>query len=194
MGPTGVNSAPLVAQNASALGGTSSGTIVLLGATLRIQGDIALAAEPLQLQGTLQNASGTNSFSGGITLLATAQVTMSAGELTLSGSITGAHGLDVYGPPGTSYRCILAGNNTFSGPLMFTATVRPLGSLAFGSGPGSCVGPLRVLDLAGGGLQFSNALSFGTQTCALHNILGNNQWDGTVHLPGGSPPHPFLTV
>jgi len=194
MGPTGVNSGTLVVQNASALGSTGSGTIVALGATLRIQGDIALAAEPLQLQGTLQNASGTNSFPGTIALLSTAQVTMTSGELTLSGAISGSHGLDVVSAPGTSYRCVLAGNNTFSGPLVFTGTIRALGSAALGSGPVSCSGPLGVLEIDGGGLQFANPLTFGSQTCALHNILGNNQWDGTIQLPGGSPPNPFVTV
>ncbi len=75
--------------------GTGAGTVAD-GAALRLEGNISVGA-PLSLAGTgpasggaLQNHSGTNSYSGDITLTDDASIVSHAGTLTISGDIGGS--------------------------------------------------------------------------------------------------------
>jgi fibronectin-binding autotransporter adhesin len=93
-GLTSVSSGILNIRNASALGTTAGGTIVNIGAALQIQNGIAIGAEQLTLNGSgisndgaLRNVSGTNSWSGGVTLGSASTIASDAGTLTLSGTI-----------------------------------------------------------------------------------------------------------
>ncbi|MFN5332621.1 MAG: beta strand repeat-containing protein, partial [Bacteroidota bacterium] len=91
-GATAVNAGVLNIQNGSALG-TSSQTTIADGATLQMQGDIAVGSLPLRLNGAgvsslgaLRNISGNNSWSGTITALSASRIHSDAGVLTLSGA------------------------------------------------------------------------------------------------------------
>ncbi len=92
-GGTAINAGVLSIVHNNALG-TGAGTVAD-GAALRLAGNISVSA-PLSLAGTgpasggaLQNHSGTNSYSGDITLTDNASIVTHAGTLTLSGNIGG---------------------------------------------------------------------------------------------------------
>ena len=113
-GTTTVSAGNVTISNASALGGTGSGTTVANGAALQIQGDIAVGAEALNLTGSgfsnagaLRNLSGTNSYAGAITLSGATTIGSDAGTLTLSGGISGTQNLTLGG----------AGNMTLGGSI-----------------------------------------------------------------------------
>jgi fibronectin-binding autotransporter adhesin len=70
-GETTISAGMLNITNSSALGSTAGGTTVASGATLQLQGSIAVGNEPLSLAGSgfggagaLKNVSGNNSFAG----------------------------------------------------------------------------------------------------------------------------------
>ncbi|MFN5331397.1 MAG: beta strand repeat-containing protein, partial [Bacteroidota bacterium] len=91
-GATAVNAGVLNIQNGSALG-TSSQTTIADGASLQLQGGIAVGSLVLRLNGAgvsslgaLRNISGNNSWSGTITALSASRIHSDAGVLTLSGA------------------------------------------------------------------------------------------------------------
>jgi fibronectin-binding autotransporter adhesin len=118
-GATTITAGVLNLQNATALGTSAAGTSVTSGAALELQGDIAVGAEALALNGTgvssggaLRNLSGTNSYAGALTLGSASRINSDAGALTLSGNISGAaQNLTIGG----------AGNTTVSGAIGTTA-------------------------------------------------------------------------
>ena len=125
-GTTTVTAGILNIQNAAALGGTGSGTTVSSGAALQIQGSIAVGAEALTLNGTgisstgaLRNISGTNSWSGAVTLGSASEITSDAGTLTLSGAFANGGFLATFGG---------AGNSTVSGVLSGTGGLTKTGA------------------------------------------------------------------
>ncbi|MEP9378735.1 autotransporter-associated beta strand repeat-containing protein [Aquabacter sp. CN5-332] len=96
-GATTVSGGILDISNGSALGTTDAGTSVSSGATLALEGDITVGAETLALSGlgvsnlgALRNISGNNTYGGAITLGSTTRINSDAGELTLTGGVTGA--------------------------------------------------------------------------------------------------------
>ena len=70
VGPTIVNAGILKIQNASALGTTAAGTTVNAGGTLELAGNISAAAEALNLYGVLSSQTGSNTYTGVVTLRA----------------------------------------------------------------------------------------------------------------------------
>ena len=107
-GPTTVNAGYLIVANASALGTIATATTVNSGGSLRVQGGILLAAEPLTISGSgsasdgaLANFSGTNSMSGAISMAADARINSIAGSLTISGAVNGATRTLTLGGAGT---------------------------------------------------------------------------------------------
>jgi fibronectin-binding autotransporter adhesin len=114
-GTTTVSTGVLNIQNGSALGTTAAGTSVENGATLQLQGGIAVGNEALTIgeagvggNGALRNVSGNNSWAGPITMRIDTQsrIQSDSGSLLLSGGITstgntlvlsGASGGDVSG-------------------------------------------------------------------------------------------------
>ncbi|NCA00258.1 MAG: hypothetical protein EBS88_12645, partial [Betaproteobacteria bacterium] len=91
-GATAVTAGVVNLQNGSALG-TSSQTTVDNGATIQMQGGIAVGSLALRLNGAgvsslgaLRNISGNNSWSGTITALSDSRIHSDAGVLTLSGA------------------------------------------------------------------------------------------------------------
>jgi len=93
-GLTTISSGALNIQNGSALGGTSAGATVASGAALQLQGGISIAGKTLSLNGTgiassgaIRNISGSNSWSGTITLAADSIFGCDAGTLDLEANI-----------------------------------------------------------------------------------------------------------
>jgi autotransporter-associated beta strand protein len=128
------------------------------GATLQIQGGIAVGAEALNLTGSglsnagaLRSLSGTNSYLGAIILSGATTIASDAGTLTLGGGISGAQNLTLAG----------AGNTTISGGIA-TST----GSLTK-NGTGT-----TTLSAA---TTYSGAtiINSGTLVAAASNALGN---------------------
>ena len=102
-GTTTVSAGVLRLQNSTALGGTAGGTTVSNGAEIQLQGSIAFAPESLTLNGSgatgmgvLRNLSGTNTWTGNITLGSTSLIQSLVGSsLTLSGTLgNGNNGAD----------------------------------------------------------------------------------------------------
>ena len=118
--PTLINQGTVNIQNATGLGSNTPAVIVASGATLQLQGGIAVGAKPFTLAGTLENLAGTNSWSGAVTLAAASTVSVDVGTLTLSGVISGAGDLSKTGG-GT---LVLSGAaNTFTGQLSINAGI-----------------------------------------------------------------------
>ena len=125
-GATTVSAGVLNIQNATALGTIANGTSVASGASLQIQGNLAIGAEALTLNGTgyninegaLRNISGTSTFAGLVTLGSATRINSDAGSLTLSnvGTITGA-GFDLTVGGGAGNITINSGIGTTTGNL-----------------------------------------------------------------------------
>lgn len=175
-GTTSVSAGILNIQNASGLGSTTAGTTVSSGATLQLQGTIAVGAEALTISGNgasgqngaLVNVSGTNSYAGLLTLGAATIISSDAGTLNLTnvGTITGAgFGLTLAGAGNGSLTSIigtitgsltksgtgtwtLSGANTYTGGTNING-----GTLALGSA--TALGPSGTISFGGGTLQFS---------------------------------------
>jgi autotransporter-associated beta strand protein len=152
-GLTSVNGGVLRISNSAALGAVTAGTVVADGATLQLEGGIAVGAEALTISGTgaagqtgaLVNRSGSNSFAGAITALSPLTISSEAGALTL-GALTGADfGLTLAGAGDLSFGgdvqlgtgaitknntglLALAGNNSFTGGLALNAGTVEAGS------------------------------------------------------------------
>jgi fibronectin-binding autotransporter adhesin len=151
-GTTEVSAGVLNIRNASALGATSSGTTVDSGASLQLQGGISVGAEPLTLNnagvssaGAIENVSGTNSWSGAITLASPSTIGSTSGTITVSGNIDNAtFGLTIGGAGNTTLSGVisnsggltksgsgtltLSGGNTFSGNTTISAGTLKLGA------------------------------------------------------------------
>ena len=117
-GATIVNGGILRIANASALGSTNAGTTINAGAELELSGGITVANELLTLNGgELCNLTGTDTYSGAITLTANSVVDSDAGTLKITSGISGAYGLNKAGA-GTVE---LSGANTYSGTTTVSA-------------------------------------------------------------------------
>jgi autotransporter-associated beta strand protein/T5SS/PEP-CTERM-associated repeat protein len=184
-GATTVSAGVLNIRNAAALGTTAGGTAVASGATLQLQGGIAVGNEALSLAGAgfsgagaLQNVSGNNSWSGPITLTADSTIGTSNGPdaLTLSGQITGGGGLTKIGA-GT---LTLSGSSSYSGATAVDAgTLQARATNAFSSSSAFTVATGATLDLnsfnqtigslAGAGQVTNSAPSFAALTAGGNN-------------------------
>ncbi|GGF61427.1 hypothetical protein GCM10007301_21480 [Azorhizobium oxalatiphilum] len=158
-GATTVSAGVLNIRKNTALGSTAAGTTVAFGAALELQGDIAVGAEALTLNGTgvslrgaLRNISGTNSWAGDITLDSTSRINSDAGTLTVSGAITGTNiGLTV----GGAGAVVLSGDiATGTGTLLKDGA----GRLTL-SGDNSYTGNTEIF---GGALNIQSATALGT--------------------------------
>jgi autotransporter-associated beta strand protein len=113
-GTTTVNEGILRIADDKALGSDVVGTVVNSGATLQLSGDISVVGESLSLNGAgalgqdgvLVNVSGSNSYSGDITLSTAATFVSQSGLMTLGAVSSFGDGLTVTGSGDTS----LAGN------------------------------------------------------------------------------------
>jgi autotransporter-associated beta strand protein len=94
---------------------TTSSKIVMIGGNLGFKGDISYAsAKPVSFgSGGIQNLSGTNSFAGPLTMMASGTLTATAGQLTLSGAIGGP--ADAILRKNGAGTIVLTGNNSYTG-------------------------------------------------------------------------------
>jgi len=106
-------------MSSNGLGTTAGGTTIKNGATLELQGGIAVPAEALTLgtdagTGTLANLGGANSYAGAVTLGGTtATIDNQAGSLALGGTIDmGLSNLTVSGAGDTTIQGAVSGTNT----------------------------------------------------------------------------------
>jgi len=93
-GLTTISAGVLHIRHATALGLTDLGTTVASGAALQIEGGITVGTELLTLNGSgiagdgaFRNMSGSNSFAGAITLNSASTIGSDSGTLTLSGNV-----------------------------------------------------------------------------------------------------------
>ncbi|MBW4657013.1 MAG: autotransporter-associated beta strand repeat-containing protein [Kaiparowitsia implicata GSE-PSE-MK54-09C] len=181
-GATTINAGALNIQNAAALGTVAGGTTVAAGAALELQGGIAVVAEALTLSGTgvaadgaLRSISGTNSFTGAITLASASRINSDAGTLTLSSGVTGAFGLTVGG----------AGNTTISGAIATGAggLTKDGAGLLLLSGANTFTGATQV---NGGKLLVNGSLASSTVTVGTGATLGGSgTMAGAVTITSG---------
>ncbi len=125
-GATIVGAGVLNIQNATALGTTAGGATVSAGAALQLQGNIAVGAEPLTLNGSgvandgaLRVINGNTSWLGPLTLGSASMISVDTGTLTLSGTMNNAGFLATYGG---------AGNTTASGAISGAGGLTKMGA------------------------------------------------------------------
>ena len=167
-GAVNIAEGTVTATNSGALGLVGGiGATVNAGATLQLQGGIAVPSVSLTLNGAgtsgngaLENIQGSNSFAGPITLGSDSQVNVdnAADTLTLSNTISGGCALTMSGA-GT---LLLSGNNSFTGGLTVAS-----GSLSVASlNNAGAAGPLgaRAVPVVLGGSTTATLLYTGSGT------------------------------
>lgn len=146
-GTTTISSGVVNLRHSSALGSTSGGTSVAAGAALQLQNNISVGSEALSLSGTgvandgaLRNISGTNTYGGAITVGAGGtQIHSDAGHLTLAGNITmGSQALTMGGAGDITLSGTLSGSGlltkTDAGTLNVTSNLGFGGNIALNQG------------------------------------------------------------
>jgi autotransporter-associated beta strand protein len=174
-GITTVSAGVLNIQNASALGTTSGGTSVTAGAALELQGSIAIAGEALTINstgvstgGALRSISGTNSWSGAITLGSASRINSDSGTLTLSGGITGTGlALTIGGAGNTTINT--SGVNTGASGALIKDGAGTLTINASGNYTGSTSINAGTLVMGNASALGTGTISFGGGTLGLFN-------------------------
>ncbi len=175
-GATTVSFGTLVAANNNALGTTGNGTTVASGATLGLQGGIALASgETLSVAGTgvgnagaIRNVSGDNSIGGPVTVTADTTIGSTAGTLTLSGALSESGGARNLATAGAG-NLVLTASSNLTGTVTIggtgTTTLANTGGQVFGSVSGLTINSGATLALGAANQINDNAnltLSGGT--------------------------------
>lgn len=193
-GPTTVSgSGVLLVQNASALGTTASGTTVVAGARLELEGNITVTGEAATLAGgssnffgALQSKTGVNKWTGNITIAANdtrigAQV---GSSLEVSGIIDSGinNHIVTFRPENGTAAVIVTGNNTYVGPTTLTGGLvnasslnRVVGGTAssnFGAPTTVANGTITFGAVTGSGLRYTGT---GETTDRVINLGGSTQ-------------------
>ena len=217
-GLTTVAGGALNIQNSAALGSSAAGAVVSTGAALELQGGLSVAAESLLLSGSgvsgggaLRNISGTNTYSGAVTLAANSRINSDAGRLVLnSGTIAGTgYALTVGGAGDTaisssintgaggitkdgSGRLTLTGSSSYTGLTRVNAGVLNVqNSFALGgTTAGTLVDASATLELQGGISVTGEALVINGSGVngggALRSVSGTNTFAGPITLGNDS--------
>lgn len=217
-GATTVSAGALNVQSNTALGTATTGTSVSLGAALEIQNNITVTAETLSLDGTgvsnggaLRNISGTNTWTGAVSLINNAaRINSDSGLLTLSGGITSTNIGVTFGGAGdtTVSSAIGLGSGTVTkdgtGTVTFTTANSYTGATAINAGVlnirnktslGTTASGTTVA--SGAALEVQNNIAVGTEALnlsgtgvsgngALRSVSGTNSWGGVVTLAAAS--------
>ena len=111
-GATTISNGVLQIGNAAALGTTGAGTTINAGGELELVSDGMVLTEALTLNGgSFCNGSGTNTYSGTLTLTASSFLDADSTKLTITSGISGAYGLTKDGPGIIEFK----GTNTYTG-------------------------------------------------------------------------------
>lgn len=220
-GPTTINGGVVSVKNQNALGSGTAGTAttVASGATLQISGGLTMPDELLSLSGSgaagsgaLLNASGTNSWTGAITLNAAASIGADSGQLTVdvgsgnavSGNstltLTGAGNITIADSvslgtgglvkEGTGL-AVLVGNNSYGNTTVSAGTLQIGNNGSTGSlGTGNVVnnGTLSFYR-TGTFTEAGNISGTGSvlkRTSGTLTLSGNNSYSGSTSVIGGT--------
>lgn len=191
-GATQINAGVVNIQSATALGTTAAGTTVASGAQLQIQGGITVTGENLTLSGSgpgstgaFQNVSGSNTWTGTVSLAADSAIQSASGTLTLSGLISGAsRNLTISGSGNTTLSNTTtlnslikdgAGTLTATGTQSYNAAHINAGTFVLGAA--NILADTMALDVSGSGVFSSTGFADTIST-----LTGN----GTVNLTSGA--------
>ncbi|HZJ17008.1 MAG TPA: autotransporter-associated beta strand repeat-containing protein, partial [Chthoniobacteraceae bacterium] len=189
-GSINANEGIVLLQNPAALGTAAGATIVGAGGELQLADTLAVAAEPLTLNGSgtigvgaLRLVSGNASWSGPITVASTSSIGVDSGVLVLGGAIDLGSALTFTGGGTEQIDGVLSGSgdllkngagtlyltaaNTFSGTTTINGgTLIPQSTAAFGA-TGAASGTVVT---AGGAILLNDAtgLNIGAETLALN--------------------------
>ncbi|HEV3310920.1 MAG TPA: putative Ig domain-containing protein [Chloroflexota bacterium] len=194
-GATAIKAGIAVVQNKSALGSTVGATTVSSGATLQVEGGLTIA-EKITLNGVgaagttgaLESVAGNNTWSGTMSLASASTIAIDAGQLTISGIISGVGSLTQVG----AGSLIVSALNTYTGGT----TVDPgtlggggkIGALLVDSGATLAPGSTTTQILKTGNVAFSAGSTF---TVTLNGTAAGTGYDqlsvtGTVNLAGAT--------
>ncbi|MDB6149871.1 MAG: hypothetical protein JWQ44_1319 [Chthoniobacter sp.] len=180
-GATSVGAGRLRITHGGALGATTAGTTVFGGATLEVADGITVG-EPLTLNGigveassgALANLSGSNTYSGGITLQTDSTISSRSGNLVLSGGVASGQNRNL--------TLIGAGNGSVSGSISLGSggvTKSGTGTWSFG-GTNTYGGPTTI---AGGTLLLDYTANNGSKLASSAPVFLNG---GDLNVQGNA--------
>ena len=185
-GNTTVSAGTLNMQHANAAGTTGAVT-VSSGASLELEGGIAVGTKQLNLTGggasnELVSVSGLNSWAGACSLqTATVDIVVSAGALTMSGIISGNIGTVDLVKSGAG-ELALTGDNEYLGDLVVNAGTCTLVHLdAFGAGDITLGGGTLKLGVAINADNWDPAITL-TGSSAIDSDVAGSEIDQTINL------------
>jgi autotransporter-associated beta strand protein len=194
-GATTIKAGIAVVQNNTALGSTIAATTVSSGATLQLQGGLTIA-ERITLNGVgaagatgaLESVAGANMWTGTISLASASAIATDAGQLTISGIISGVGSLTEVG--GGSL--ILSALNTYTGGTTVNGGTLggggKIGALLVNSGATIAPSSTTTKILKTGNVAFSAGSAF---TVTLNGPTAGTGYDqlsvtGSVNLAGAT--------
>ncbi len=154
-------------QNSSAAG---SGTLQLSSGTLNLGAGVFLANGLAVTGGTLGNDGGNSGISGNLGLAGDLGVNVAGPALTLSGTITGTAGLQIF-----NGNLVLTGSNTYSGDTQISGS----GARLTLSGATAAAGTGQI-GVFGGSLYVNDGAVVGNAVSVSNGTLANNSGSGTI--------------
>ena len=191
-GSTSINAGTLQLGHTSSLGTTAGSTSIASGAALDLNGvsitgeSLSIAGNGISSGGALLNSSATAAGWSGTASMGSDTTINTAGDLTISGALSGSHSLTKIGD-GT---LTLSGTNTYSGGTAINAGTLKLGTSNTALGSGSAVvANGAALDLAG--FNLSNGISISGSGVSSSGALLNSATtattaSGAISLTGDS--------
>ncbi|MHA3770475.1 autotransporter-associated beta strand repeat-containing protein [Verrucomicrobiota bacterium sgz303538] len=203
-GVTTLSGGVLSVTHGNALGSTTGGTVQSGASELRISGGIAMAAEPISINGgginnagALRNFADNNTYSGTLTLAAQSRIVSDSGTLTMNGAnaVTAAAGTNQNLILSGAGNFNIAGNITLGTGFVFkdalvgggTGTLTLGGNNTYTGATTVGAGTLKLDYTTNNTSKLSDtaALVLGTLTGSVPGI-GTLNTGGTVELAGGS--------
>ena len=188
-GATTITRGTVLAKHSTAFGAVAGGvTVAATNAKVQLEGGIAVGAEALTINGgvagELENKSGANSWAGVVNLATagTNDILVTAGDLTISGVISGAFDVEKTG----AGKLVLSGANTYTGDTTITAGVL---NVQDDAGLGTTAG--NTIVAAGGSLELEGGVAIaagedvtvnGGGATELVSVSGTNSFSATVAL------------